>query len=177
MQNKDWAAKVEQELTFSTVRCSIPHPTQRPSNPIHPILLIAYGAASLMQEHLQSMSKCDIKENKLVTWWHFIYYAAPSSKNGPWLLLWLAQEYTVSTAIGLIHKVANWSQNVQKSTIFANSQGWWTMCTKCTNVHTEHSKWTQGKQNVQLVAQNVSRHKPSWSYAHTCVNIWAQTAN
>ena len=24
--DKDWAAKVEQELTFSTVRCSIPHP-------------------------------------------------------------------------------------------------------------------------------------------------------
>ena len=48
---------------------------------------------------------------------------------------------------------------------------------ECKNVHSEHSKWTQGKQNVQLVAQNVSQYKPSWSYAHTCVNIWAQTAN
>ena len=46
---------------------------------------------------------------------------------------------------------------------------------QCTNVHIEHSKWTQGKQNVQLVAQNVSQYKPLWSYAHTYVHIWAHT--
>ena len=32
---------------ISTVRCSIPHPTQRPSNPIRPLL--AYGATSVYE--------------------------------------------------------------------------------------------------------------------------------
>ena len=81
------------------------------------------------------------------------------------ILLW-HWEYTVSTAIGLIHDAqtgANWSQNVQKKAqylqIHRDDEQCAQKCTfdQCTNVHTEHSKWTQGKQNVQLVAQNVSQ--------------------
>ena len=128
------------------------------------------------------MNNCD-KENKVVTWWHFIYYAAPSSKNGPWLLLWqLAREYTVSTAIGLIHKLLQIGHKMCKKAqylqIHKEDEQCAQKCTsdKCTNVHTEHSKWTQGKQNVQLVAQNVSQYKPLWSYTHTHVrHIWPHT--
>ena len=56
-------------------------------------------------------------KTQVVTWWHFIYYAAPAPKMDPDLILLWHWEYTVSTAIGLIHDAqtgANWSQNVQK---------------------------------------------------------------
>ena len=106
-------------------------------------------------------------KTQVVTWWHFIYYAAPAPKMDPDLILLWHWEYTVSTAIGLIHDAqtgANWSQNVQKKHNICKFTGMNNMHKKCTfgtNVHTEHSKWTQGIQNVQLFAQNVSQYKPS----------------